>query len=696
MPNNGRFYSTIFLAVAIALCADAVCQDQQPCASDVPSLEYLQSIYHNYDTVPFGRRAVIEDWRKSYVVITYNAISRKLFWNDYPTDKKGAQSGILLTGNSSFTPILYSRERILVRVCGLHFGGSVTTTPVSLSLVDNGVDIRNGPAGGAPPAAAGTPPGDQGAPQIQAAFAGKPIQISDLASQAVAYHREYMFLQSELNLLPISASRDGQVSIPCELKNLDGDLATQVNSTDSKTNVTAFNQLQARVQQVVADITGLQSNLSMLETNIGKTLYADYGALGTAVKKEEGDDAASLTALDAAKEALQEAKTPSEKQKAEADLDKATDAAQKAEARTAARDAELIGFDDTPSLNCAKLTVNCINKNETPSSLLKQLSGIREGNPNLYTVLGGIFQKINSLHDKSDVTYISVITPVVGNGIESIDISVQDNYQPFTLATLSLYGTPPSASPSTPSVTPSAAVSTQAQFSKPGAATAPGSPSPPASPGPAAQNPGSPNTQAPGGGGLPDASVRIEVHRIANFNILAGFAVAHVPVQAYSAVTVSTATTGGPAAGTYVIATQNDKWQTYGIAGVSWYPFGRDMYPYATKPSNQTNVVGTRHFRWIIPAFVGATSITSLGTAFFGPALEPKPGINIMALGVWGSTTRLAPGLTACANLATCPSSSASPVPFMAVPTISAHTLSLSFGIALDPSVWSIFKPSGP
>jgi len=120
------------------------------------------------------------------------------------------------------------------------------------------------------------------------------------------------------------------------------------------------------------------------------------------------------------------------------------------------------------------------------------------------------------------------------------------------------------------------------------------------------------------------------------------------------------------------------------------------MYPAAARPHDQTGVVGTQNLRWLKPNIVGGTSITSLGTAVFGPSLEPKPGISILILGVWGAISKLAPGLVACANLATCPSSAASQLPFTTVPTVSSHTLGLSFGITLDPSVWSLFKPSGP
>lgn len=290
-----------------------------------------------------------------------------------------------------------------------------------------------------------------------------------------------------------------------------------------------------------------------------------------------------------------------------------------------------------------------------------------------------------------------------------------NSYQPFTLATLSIYGTPPTVTPSNSNASPIPSGIIQAQMAKPGkvgggagapastttpAATSPGSPSPAATPGPGAQSPGNatpPNPQTTGAtGSLPDASVRIEVHRIANFNILAGFVVAHIPVRAYSPVTVTTAVTGGPAAGTYVITTQNDSWQVYGIAGVAWYIGGRDMYPMSTKPRDQTGVVGIHRLGWLKPSIVGGSSITSLGTAVFGPALEPKPGISIMALGVWGATSKLAPGLVACANLASCPSKAASPYPFTTVPTVSSNTLGLSFGITLDPSVWSLFKPTGP
>jgi hypothetical protein len=700
-------YVTFSIASFAVMSAQSTIPDGPPaagpaCAGDVPDPEYLKSVYRGYGTLPTGRIGIVDDWQKSYVVITYNAVTHKTYWSDYPHGKTGAQSQAILSGQSAFTPILYSRERILVRVCGLHFGGSVTTTPTSLSLVDNGFDIRNAAVSPQPQGAIG-PPVNPGAPP-PAALPG----YSDLAPQAIAYYREYAFLQSQLNLMSISASHDGGLSIADELRNLDAALAVQTNSPDSKTGVTQFNQLLAKVQQAVIDVGGLQTNLTNIETNIGKTLVADYAALAASIQNEQSQDAIDLAAVNTSTVELQKAVTAADIAKAKADIATAPSIVAKAKARQVARQQDLT------QLGAAGFTVESIAANATPKSLLDSLSATRVGNPPLYATLGHIFQQINALHDNSDVSYISVITPLVGNGVESIDISVQDSYQPLTLASLSIYGTPPTVTQSNTSSSPNPSGMVQAQMSKPGkgggssgaaasptTTTAPGAPSPATTAGSNTQTAGNAapsNSQTTGpNGALPDSSIRIEVHRIANFNVLAGFAIAHIPVRAYSPITVSTAVTGGPAVGTYIVTTQNDSWQTYGIAGIAWYVGGRDMYPMSTNPRDQTGVVGTTRYAWLKhPSIVGASSITSLGTGFFGPALEPKPGISIMALGVWGATTKLAPGLTACTNLATCPSSAATPYPFTTAPTVSSHTWGLSFGVTLDPSVWSLFKPSGP
>jgi hypothetical protein len=263
-----------------------------------------------------------------------------------------------------------------------------------------------------------------------------------------------------------TASHDAGLSIAQELNNLRTALDAATNPTtspDRKTNVTKFNQLQARVQQAVADITGLQSNLTTLETNISKTLTTDYTTLATAIKNEEDKDKTDSLAVETAQQELKNAKSPEDIQKATEDAKKAPDVARGAALRRSARQ------NDLADLGAPGSTVESILANDKPVALLNQLTATRIGNPSLYTVLGGIFQEINALHDDSDVTYLSVITPLVGNGVESIDISVQDSYQPFTLATLSIYGTPPTVTPSNSNASPTpSGVLLQAQMAKPG------------------------------------------------------------------------------------------------------------------------------------------------------------------------------------------------------------------------------------
>ena len=137
-----------------------------------------------------------------YVVIEYNASqdSQDRFrgmtsWTDYNRgfDYRGLNKQTHIIGpNGSFLPIVYSKEKIAVRVCGLHFTDVLTVTTSPNSVPEGGADVR-GAAPVTPPASlsssldmlqSGTATG--GATTQPGLGLGAPAQLPSLAISGIS------------------------------------------------------------------------------------------------------------------------------------------------------------------------------------------------------------------------------------------------------------------------------------------------------------------------------------------------------------------------------------------------------------------------------------------------------------------------------------------------------------------------------
>jgi hypothetical protein len=115
------------LAVAIICARPAAvrAQEQTPCAHSHlptdPGTEY--------------RPGVASD----YLVIEYNAGSLQTFWYDYHNH---FSSHNFIPQNGSFLPVVYTKEKIAVHVCNLHFTDQLTVTTSPFAVPEGGADIR--------------------------------------------------------------------------------------------------------------------------------------------------------------------------------------------------------------------------------------------------------------------------------------------------------------------------------------------------------------------------------------------------------------------------------------------------------------------------------------------------------------------------------------------------------------------------
>lgn len=240
----------------------------------------------------------------------------------------------------------------------------------------------------------------------------------------------------------------------------------------------------------------------------------------------------------------------------------------------------------------------------------------------------GLYNLMNEWYFDSRVEQTDLLPPLTTNGFVRISIVVQRGFTPFTLANAS--GT--FAPTLTANVLPT---STAASTSTPAHAV---------------------------------KTILVEVHRVANFNLMGGVMVMRIPTASFAvqasptaAVASSASPTGfigtcgtntvnvpapatPPAAGasfnySCIVQTQKTDWQVAGMAGIVWFPFGHDYFPRRSGYAN--------YRRNLLPSLLVATSVTSLGNSMGGLNWEPVSGLDFFAGIGSGHRTSLPSGFTA-------------------------------------------------
>lgn len=233
-----------------------------------------------------------------------------------------------------------------------------------------------------------------------------------------------------------------------------------------------------------------------------------------------------------------------------------------------------------------------------------------------------LYDSMNLWYQHSSVEQTDLLQPLTANSFLRVSIIVQRGYTPFTLANASGTFTPTASTNVVPTAVAAASTSTPAHAVK---------------------------------------TILVEVHRVANFNLMGGVMLIHVPTASYglqasptpAVVGSSTTTSGGtttttitetgncagqmtslpaPATATAaspgvayscVIQTQQTQWQVAGMAGLVWFPWGHDYFPRHNGYAN--------FGRNLLPSMVLATSVTSLGNSMGGVNWEPVSGLDFYA-----------------------------------------------------------------
>jgi hypothetical protein len=350
--------------------------------------------------------------------------------------------------------------------------------------------------------------------------------------------------------------------------------------------------------------------------------------------------------------------------------------------------------------------------------------------------VGSVFDQMNKRYENTWVDQTDALPTLTSNTNVRVGINVQRNFTPFTLTGGATVGTAAAApaSQQTASGSPGGGQQGGGQGGgqQGGGQQGGGKGSQSTGQQSSSQSPSSSPSGATSTTGSNDFTVLMEVHRFANFNLVGGVMGIHAKNYSFAAEpeyapytqtgTSTTPGSGGTSTTNYIFSAQGScpvnttpttlvasssnttntlpapalyyclqqtqiaSIQPAGMLGIAWFPWHRDYFPRGRGALFQG--------RDMIPSFMAASSVTSLGSVFFGPNFEPFNGIDLFGGWATANVTRLAKGTSL--TQVYLPGGSGS-----AAPTINTATQvkgGISFGVGFDISVFlQLFgKAQGP
>jgi hypothetical protein len=709
-----------------------------------------------------------------YVVIEYNASPKKppsenpdpnaglTSWTDYK--RAFSYRGTHIIGaNGSFLPVIYTKEKIAVRVCGLHFTDVLTVTTSPNGVPEGGADIR-GAAPVTPPATlsstldmlqsgtvtggtttlpglglnaptlvpslslSGITPGSLG-PEDQTpgkypsytpatvTASGRQVALVLFSLEANAKElsrlidrtmgQPYPAFKSEEAVNSGEAKKEGSApgSVNGVAYILDKVLSNVKNDDGDASNNAAFDKDMTDIQNVNAQVSTLASALtSQAFASNAITLLNNFSTLAGVLDlanlarypkycqgipptlqpgKLSADDLKKIDSTNLGKLTLlqvRDLKPEQLKGKALQDEVRSIQAALKVlKGTNPAGDEPLCSVFEKEKIEdfwnsynlqvgyvvqeiaadkeTAQDNMNCVSKGLTAGleypyvadpdpnandrfakfagcrmdELSEKINGLRKRLGDIDTETTELYDRMNEWYFRSSVEQTDLLPPLISNAFVRISIVVQRGYTPFTLANAG--GTiTPTVTANVPASTTTASTSTPAHAVK---------------------------------------TILIEVHRLANFNLMGGVMFIHIPTVSYAvqaapspAVMVPPVSTGiaptytGTCGGKAVtvpaptsplmtgqslnygciIQTQQTDWQLAGMAGLVWFPWGHDYFPRRSGYAN--------FGRNLLPSLLVATSVTSLGNSMGGVNWEPVSGLDFFAGLGSAHRTSLPSGLT--------------------------------------------------
>lgn len=693
-------------------------KSQPESSSACPDLETLYPDVTNAGTT--FRKSFDKGWTKDYPEFIFNAATGLRYWQE-----AGPSAPRQIT--SVFAPSTFTTEKILIRVCGLHFNSKPNVSAVTQTVPAGGpqVDdaIQQAPAIGAAAqqnliAERVTALGDVPAaifetqPRTKATQPDPCQQLDTDRSAAEAELKQYETLRAAL--LPGLKSLDaswlpGQTVFFEKLKSeIQGELTTQddlLKSGPPYSDIAAFRKSRDRSSQQAAALAQLLARYNKLA--VDKNFSANWVKLKAEIPKLKG--------------AL---KNYTQSRKAAAAADPKC-------AGLAGADAVTQQLSDTIDEGVAIVT----DLYNGVRSLLIDQQNIAQQDVNL-----------NRWYAGSAVSVYLYLDPVSSNSLTEISFNFSDPWKPINVPDFVPVALPTEASnagsppkPETVTITSQDENTTQIEI-QPGdtsssnraavnitPSTAPGSekqtgnatvsiqvvpplgsPVPPAAgnSGSGAANGAANASLAPADPSAADSNIPLathffERHRFLNFTASGGllvtrftqqnYAVQSFPTSVVTTVTTVTNPTSTPPTITitpstsslsYAGATSVGPLQQSAVVGFTWYPLGRDTYPVVTLKKDgtpRTTTYAAQRFGSHFGVFVG-TSVSSVGPFIVGPTYDIVPGIQLLSGVTLQQRNYLAEGIVPCSaqgnntSTTTSSSSTTSPTGVTTTTTVTVQT----------------------
>ena len=599
------------------------------------------------------RRSTVEG---DYLVIEYDARTLQTRWYDY---RDRFRNPAVISRNGSFLPVVYTKEKIAVHVCNLRFGDLLTVTTSPLGAPEGGADIRGATVAAIPALAntldalqsgattGGTTPVSSLGFGATTALGGVTVSgvnpgtmTYDESKPAATYSNANVTVSGEQVAIMLFALQNNATAL---IRGIDGNIAgwversTQLRPTIQIREPASVGYLREESASLLGRI-GMdaldENNAARFDKDVTavQSFSAELGSLAAALSNQ-GFGARAITiqnnyatlrgildfinlGLNCTRSDIPDPSKPAKTNPKKTPPPPVSDDAapcgkfeqSKFKAFHAAYENQIYFLTKQKAEDYEAQVA------QTQKEMFGALHDLGEALKEIDGRTSEIFNIMNRWNTDSSVEQTDLIAPLIGNTLMRISIVVQRGYTPFVLA-------------NTPSGAPAAATAVASTASAPPAAS----------------------TSTPAHA---VKTILVEVHRLANFNLAGGVMLIHVPSSSF-AVSVSptpaqadsnSATgfsgtcngikvsvpappppaNGGPSVPpTYscVSATQKSPWQVAGMVGMTWYPWGRDYFPrhrgFSPYPRN------------LLPSFLVATSVTSLGNAMGAINWEPIGGIDL-------------------------------------------------------------------
>jgi len=681
---SGRTSLTFRITACLLLASTAVCVHTAAERTTSPYRTNFAEVCPDRNLFPPSgapglRNSYAESWQRDYPAIVYNARDGKGYWLDYG---QNADPGNMILLDSLFTPVTYTAEKIIVFVCGLHFEAKATAVPTTQTIPDGGpqIDLTAAasalPTVNAPPAETGPPP--SGGPEAQQAnpnthSANQPSDAcTEATSLAAKLDGPYKGALDEMKrVLKTSGIFENS---PFSFENLATEIAdrTPTPSTEDPHNLTAFQSSLSKEQYLAnrlsTSIAGWNAFLQSKEFTSAWTALGDSENKAEAIMKEY--EGANCTQNN---EALIEDRNRFGHKKKK--LEKAALALR--QARRNLLNAYKV-LDDwyyessvstvliLPPVSANSLTQIAVNVTDPWVPLAPAVMVIGSVKP---VKASPPAQTVITI-DRTNATKPTITVTGSGSNASIATTMADDSGKPAVNVQITQPGSTAASVAPAGQTAPNATTSASAANASVPADVQPSSSAPSSTKGS--------GTPVVASSTAPNAAYLVARHRWVNFVPSAGLLVTRfnppnynvetLPLTTNTTTTTTTSTctptatppcsptvtiTSAASTANFAYNSPGGNFQQTAIAGITWYPWGRDTYSVThISRSGRPDIDTYAAHSWAsrLGVFAGS-SIASLGTFAVSPTFEVKPGIELFTGLTLASKTSLAQGVVPCGSV---------------------------------------------